>query len=223
MRSIAIVILSFNGEKDTLECLKSIKNLKTDGFELLTIVVDNGSDKKFSIYNSQFSNTKLKVIRNEENLGFSGGNNVGISYALKKNADYICILNNDTIVDKDLIEEFLKLAQSNEEIGIVVSKIYFAKGFEFHKNRYKEEERGHVIWYAGGVMDWGNVIGVHRGVDEVDHGQYEKVQETDFASGCCMFVKREVFERVGMLDKKYFLYYEDNDLSQRAKQVGFRI
>ena len=225
MRSIAIVILSFNGEKDTLECLKSIKNLKTDGFKLLTIVVDNGSTKALNLGNFQFpiSNFQFKLIRNEENLGFSGGNNVGIRYALKKNADYICILNNDTIVDQSLIEELLKLAQSNERIGIVVPKIYFAKGFEFHKNRYKEEERGRVIWYAGGVMDWRNAIGAHRGVDEVDHGQYKKVQETDFASGCCMFVKREVFEKIGFFDEKYFLYYEDNDLSQRAKREGFRI
>lgn len=218
MRSIAIVILNFNGEKDTLECLKSIDKLETDGFELLTIVVDNGSTKTFSFGNFQF-----KLIRNKYNLGFSGGNNVGIRYALKNNVDYICILNNDTIVDKSLVLELLKLAQSDESIGIVAPKIYFAKGYEFHKNRYEESEKGKVIWYAGGVMDWRNVIGVHRGVDEVDHGQYEKVQETDFASGCCMFVKSEVFQKIGFFDEKYFLYYEDNDLSQRAKREGFRI
>ncbi|MBI3092971.1 MAG: glycosyltransferase family 2 protein [Candidatus Levybacteria bacterium] len=223
MKSIAIVLLNFNGEKDTIECLKSIKKLETDGFALLTIVVDNGSEKKFRVQSSEFRVGELKIIHNDKNLGFSGGNNVGIRYAFKKNADYILILNNDTVVDKSLVLELLKLAQSDESIGIVVPKIYFAKGFEFHKDRYNESEQGRVIWYAGGIMDWKNVIGVHRGVDEVDRGQYEKVIETDFASGCCMFVKREVFERVGMFDEKYFLYYEDNDLSQRAKREGFKI
>lgn len=223
MKSITIVLLNFNGEKDTIECLKSIKKLETDGFALLTIVVDNGSEKKFRVQSSEFRVGELKIIHNDKNLGFSGGNNVGIRYAFKKNADYILILNNDTVVDKSLVLELLKLAQSDESIGIVVPKIYFAKGFEFHKDRYNESEQGRVIWYAGGIMDWKNVIGVHRGVDEVDRGQYEKVIETDFASGCCMFVKREVFERVGMFDEKYFLYYEDNDLSQRAKREGFKI
>ncbi|MBI2190302.1 MAG: glycosyltransferase family 2 protein, partial [Candidatus Levybacteria bacterium] len=203
-----IVLLNFNGEKDTIECLKSIKKLETDGFALLTIVVDNGSEKKFRVQSSEFRVGELKIIHNDKNLGFSGGNNVGIRYAFKKNADYILILNNDTVVDKSLVLELLKLAQSDESIGIVVPN---------------ESEQGRVIWYAGGIMDWKNVIGVHRGVDEVDRGQYEKVIETDFASGCCMFVKREVFERVGMFDEKYFLYYEDNDLSQRAKREGFKI
>lgn len=223
MKSIAIVLLNFNGEKDTIECLKSIKKLETDGFALLTIVVDNGSEKKFRVQSSEFRVGELKIIHNDKNLGFSGGNNVGIRYALKKNADYILILNNDTVVDKSLVLELLKLAQSDESIGIVVPKIYFAKGFEFHKDRYNESEQGRVIWYAGGIMDWKNVIGVHRGVDEVDRGQYEKVIETDFASGCCMFIKRGVFERIGFFDEKYFLYYEDNDLSQRAKREGFKI
>lgn len=225
MRSITIVILNFNGEKDTLECLKSIQNLETDGFEFLTVVVDNASKKEFSppVGGSEFRTGELKIIQNKENLGFSGGNNVGIRYALQNNADYILILNNDTVVDKNLVLELVKVAQSDESIGIVVPKIYFAKGYEFHKDRYKESEKGKVIWYAGGVMDWRNVIGVHRGVDEVDHGQYEKVQETDFASGCCMLVKREVFQRVGLFDEKYFLYYEDNDLSQKVKREGYRI
>lgn len=225
MRSIAIVILNFNGKKDTLECLKSIQNLETDDFELLTIVADNGSKKEFSppVGGSEFRMGELKIIKNKENLGFSGGNNVGIRYALKNKADYILILNNDTVVDKNLVLELVKMAQSDERIGIVVPKIYFAKGYEFHKSRYKENEKGKVIWYAGGVMDWRNVIGVHRGVDEVDRGQYEKVQETDFASGCCMLVKREVFDKVGLFDERHFLYYEDSDLSQRAKRSGFRI
>lgn len=225
MRKVAIVVLHFGEEKNTMDCLRSIDKLKINEFGLLTIVIDNEPKKEFSppTGGSEFKARELEIIQNKENLGFSGGNNVGIRYALKNNADYTLILNNDTIVDKNLVLELVKVVQSDEHIGIVVPKIYFAKGYEFHKDRYKESEKGKVIWYAGGVMDWRNVIGVHRGVDEVDNGQYEEVQETDFASGCCMFVKREIFEKIGFFDEKYFLYYEDNDLSQRLKRAGFRI
>ncbi|GAG55887.1 unnamed protein product, partial [marine sediment metagenome] len=80
-----------------------------------------------------------------------------------------------------------------------------------------------VIWYAGSRMDWENVLASHRGVDEVDIGRYQRMEETDFATGCCMLVKREVFEKIGLFDKKYFLYWEDNDFSQRAKKAGFKV
>lgn len=210
MKKIAIVILHFGSKENTLECLESISNLET------TIVVDNGSAERFKT-------GKLKVIKNEKNLGFAGGNNVGIKYALVDGADYILILNNDTLVDKNLILELLKMADSDPKIGIVVPKIYFAPGFEFHKDRYQEENLGKVIWYAGGIMDWENIIGHHRGVDEVDHHQYDKVEETEIATGCCMLLKKDVFEKVGLFDEKYFLYYEDADLSLRAIKAGFRI
>lgn len=220
MKKVAVVVLHFNGEKDTLECLQTLSNLSAEDCRLLIIVVDNGST---AASKAVISNFQVRLIRNEENLGFAGGNNVGIKYALDWAADYILILNNDTLVDKNLIDELLKVANSDEKIGIVVPKIYFAKGYEFHKDRYKNQNLGKVIWYAGGIMDWENVIGKHRGVDEIDRGQYDKIGETDFATGCCMLVKKEVFETLGLFDKKYFLYYEDSDLSVRAKKAGYKI
>jgi len=227
MKKIAIVILTFNGEKDTMECLESIAKMRSLNYKLQIIVVDNGStDADASVIsNFQFpiSNFGFKVIQNKENLGFAEGNNVGIRYALENGADYVVILNNDTIVHVDLINELVKTAESSEKIGIVVPKIYFAPGFEFHKDRYKKEELGKIIWYAGGIMDWRNVLGYHRGVDEVDDGQYQKTEETDYASGCCMLIKKEVLQKIGLFDEKYFLYYEDNDLSQRTKKAGFSI
>ena len=104
MKKIAIVILNFNGENQTLACVQSIEKLKKEDCKLNIIIVDNGSVDKFI-------DNKLQIIRNEENLGFSGGNNVGIQYALDHDADYIVILNNDTIVDKNLISELLKVAE----------------------------------------------------------------------------------------------------------------
>lgn len=216
MKKVAIVILNFNGTKDTIECLKSINKLSIPDIDLLTVIVDNGSKEKFKVEG-------IKVIRSEENLGFAGGNNVGIKYGLDWDAGYILILNNDTAVDKNLIKELIETAGSDSKIGIVVPKIYFTKGFEFHKNRYKENDLGKVLWFGGGIMDWKNVIGRHRGVDEVDNGQYDEVVSTDYATGCCMFIKREVFEKVGLFNEKYFLYCEDSDLSIRVKRAGFKI
>ena len=102
-------------------------------------------------------------------------------------------------------------------------RFIFAPGFEFHKDRYKKEERGKVIWFAGGMIDWKNIHGHHRGVDEVDHGQYDRIWEADFITGCCLAARRQVFEKIGLLDRRYFLYYEDLDFCQRAKRAGFKI
>ena len=223
MDKVCISIINFNGREDTIACLNSIKKLNQKNFELKVVVIDNGSLEKFDISEDYLGGIPLKIIESGKNLGFSGGHNLGIKYALENLADYVVILNNDTILDENLIYELLKLAKSDAKIGIVVPKIYFAKGFEFHKDRYKEEDEGRVFWYAGGIMDWKNVSGHHRGVDDIDHGQYEILEETDFATGCCMLIAKEVFERVGFFNEKYFLYYEDNDLSQRARKAGFKI
>lgn len=223
MSKIAVVILNFNGNKDTLECIKSLNKLEIGTDKLFIIIVDNGSEEEFRIQNLEFVSWKLKIIRSKKNLGFAEGNNVGIKDALDQGADYILILNNDTLVDKNLVKELVNTFKKDEKIGIVSPKIYFAKGFEFHKDRYPNNKLGRVIWYAGGIMDWKNLIGFHRGVDEVDNGQYDKETETDFASGCCMAVKKEVFEKIGFFDQKYFLYYEDNDFNQRTIKKGYKI
>ena len=206
-----------------MDCIESIKNIHTFSFKLTILIIDNGSSEKLGIHDNRFGNIVLKVINNKENLGFSGGHNVGIRYALENGADFVVILNNDTLVDKNFLEELLKVSGQAKNVGILVPKIYFAPGFEFHKKRYKRNELGKVLWYAGGEMDWKNVIGRHKGVDEVDHGQYNRVEETELATGCCMMVRKEVFERVGNFEEKYFLYYEDSDLSIRCRKKGFKI
>lgn len=218
MPLVFVSILNFNGKKDTIACLKSLEKINKESFDLKVLVIDNASKEKFDL--PQLDNLQVGLIKNDKNLGFSGGHNIGIDHALKNGADYVLILNNDTTVDKNLIT---RLLNCSKDAGIVAPKIYFYPGSEFHKGRYTKSEEGKVFWYAGGVMDWANVIGHHRGVDDVDHGQYDLVQSTDFASGCCMLVKKDVFAKIGLFDEKYFLYYEDNDLSQRARKAKFKI
>ncbi|OGH11602.1 MAG: hypothetical protein A3B38_02215 [Candidatus Levybacteria bacterium RIFCSPLOWO2_01_FULL_36_13] len=220
MSKVFISLLTFNDNESTLECLESIRKLDRKDIELNVVVIDNASVEPF-VSRESLKEFKLKIIRSNQNLGFSGGHNIGIKYSLQNGADYIVILNNDTQVDKDLITNMLKAFKS--DVGIVVPKIYFAKGFEYHKERYSEKDKGKIIWYAGGEIDWKNILGKHTGVDEVDSNKYSKTSETEIATGCCMMIKKEVFENVGLLDDRYFLYYEDADFSIRSKIKGFKI
>jgi len=221
MVKVFVTLINYNNNRATYDCLQSLEETNIESFELSVIVVDNASREKFT-EDKKYQKFNLKIIRSEENLGFAGGQNVGINYALDNGADYVLVLNNDVILDKNLIVELLKTFD-NKDCGIVSPKIYFSKGHEFHKDRYQKEDLGRVIWYAGGKMDWKNMLASHRGVDEVDKGQYETVEQTNFASGCCEMIKREVFDKAGLFDVRYFLYYEDNDLSQRAKKQSFKI
>jgi GT2 family glycosyltransferase len=225
MKHVVISLLNYNGKKNTLDCLESLRNIAIDNFKITILVVDNASTdgSQFQISNFKFQNFNYKAILNKKNLGFAGGNNIAIKYALENSVDYVLILNNDTSVDHDFLTELLKAADRGKNAGILVPKIYFAPGFEFHKDRYSKNELGKVFWYAGGEIDWENIIGHHRGVDEVDRGQFDKTKETELATGCCMLIKKEVFERIGCFDDKYFLYYEDADLSMRAKRESFKI
>ena len=222
MKSVFVSILNFNGAENTLECLRSLDRVSVKGIELTVLLIDNASSEKLKVISSEFK-LNIEIIHNKENLGFAGGHNVGIKYALLKNADYIIVLNNDVLLGEEFMSRLVSTAGESSEAGIVAPKIYFEKGFEYHKGRCKDRDLGKIIWYAGGEMDWGNVIGHHRGVDEVDRGQYNKTEETEYASGCCMLIKAEVLKKVGFFDEKYFLYYEDNDLCQRTKMAGFKI
>ena len=105
----------------------------------------------------------------------------------------------------------------------VSPKIYFAPGYEFHKDNYGEEHKGKVVWFGGGKFDWDNVMSIHRGIDEVDRGEYGEEMEMDFATGCCFMVKREVLEKTGMFDDSYFAYFEDSDFSKRVLDAGYKI
>lgn len=221
MPKIFINLITFNDNVSTNACLESLEKLNKKAFELEVVVVDNGSKEKFET-DREYKNFNLKILYSEKNLGFSEGQNLGIKYALEETADYIVVLNNDVIADENLIVELLNSFQS-QEVGVVCPKIYFAKGYEYHKNRYEKKDLGKVFWYAGGLIDWENVFGKHRGVDEVDKGQFDQREEIQVATGCCMMVRRDVFEKVGLFDKSFFLYYEDADLSMRVKSKGFKI
>lgn len=218
---VTLIIVNFNGCADTLECLDSIKKAHlTKEIQLDIVVVDNASaDDSVEKIRKQFPSVHI-IIKNE-NTGFAEGNNSGITYALKRDADYVLLLNNDTYVAEDFITRLTDGAKKNSRGGIFVPKIYFAPGCETFEERYKSTELGKVIWYAGGLIDWENMLASHRGVDEVDIGQYDEVIKTAYATGCAMLIKKEVFDTVGFFDRRLYLYYEDLDFCRRAQKKGY--
>lgn len=219
---IAVIVLSFNSAGYISDCLHSLQQLILGETKLEIIVVDNASsDDSVKVVREKFPS--LTLISNAQNLGYAEGNNVGIRYSLAKNFDFIWIVNPDVTVEKNSLTELLSAAGTYPLAGVFGSKIYFAPGYEFHKERYSQKELGHVFWYAGGNMDWGNMYGSNRGVDQVDSGQFDNDVETDFVTGASMFVRTKVFATVGLLDPKYFLYYEENDFCQRVKAAGWKL
>ncbi len=223
MKRIAIIILNWKQPKLTIETISSLLKINHPSFNYEIILVDNGSsDDSLKKFNKKYKNNKLvKILNTKENLGYAAGNNFGIKYALDNDFDFLVIINNDIIADPNFVEEMLK--ESNQ-FDILGPKIYFAPGFEFHKDRYSKKDRGKVIWSVGGKMDWNNIYGSNIGVDKIDHGQFEKInQDVDFISGCCLMASRGVFKTIGNFDKKYFMYFEDVDFCQRAKKSNLKL
>lgn len=223
MTSVAIIILNWKQPKLTTETIDSVLKIKHPNFNYQIILVDNGSpDNSIKIFKQKYQKNKLiKVLNTRSNLGYAGGNNFGIKYALKNNFDFLVLLNNDVLVDQDFLTNLIKETNKYDVLG---PKIYFAPGFEYHHDRYQEKDRGKVIWSMGGQMDWNNIYGSNISIDEVDHGQFTQVEEKiDFISGCCLMASRNVFKKIGALDEKYFMYLEDVDFCHRAKINGFKM
>lgn len=240
--NVSIITLNWNGWEDTIECLESIFQNNYHNYNV--IVIDNNSNdesidkikeycsgklkvqSKFFKYdnqnkpikilenldkdNSSSSSERLILIKNNENVGFAEGNNIGINFALNNlNPDYILLLNNDTVVDKEFLDEMLKVSESGNEIGIVGPKIYY----------YDEPNR---IWFAKGKISWKFCRGLNIGYNEIDNGQYNQITEIEYASGCTFLIKTEIIEKIGLLDKRFFLYFEEIDWTLRASKLGYK-
>lgn len=222
MDIIATILVNYNSAKDTKACVESLLSARTTGFRHNIVVVDNGSSQPLQISKNILSQSQVSLVRSEINLGFTGGNNLGITFARDTfQPDYFFLLNNDTTVAGDCLVKLYRRADQTDELGVVSPKIYFTKGREFHD--YPPKVKGKVLWYAGGSIDWPNLTAFHRGVDEVDHGQFDAQTESDFATGCAVLIPRQIIETVGLLDKKYFLYFEDVELSYRWRQHNFKL
>lgn len=212
---IGLVTVNYNQYKMTEEFLDSLAKIKNP--EKTSVYIADVSSKKETFKIKKYP---MKVVLEPlPNKGYAFGINQGVKYFLKNKITQFCAINNDIFFDKNFALEAEKGFQKADIFG---GKIYYAPGYEYHK-KYKKSEIGKVLWYAGGIDDWNNVFTYHRGVDEVDKGQYDKFEKTDFITGCMLFFNKKVVDKVGFWDESYFLYYEDSDFCERAKRKGFTL
>lgn len=192
--------------------------------------LEKQNNKKFHIFLVDLSDTKKLIVNKKlnisvftsENLGYAHGVNIGVQEAIKSGFEIFCVMNNDTFMDKDFVDQVISRVEKNPS-SLIGGKIYYAPGFEYHKTRYQKKDLGKVFWYAGGIMDWKNAYTNHRGVDEVDIGQYQKIENTDFISGCLVCFDKLLWNVVGPWNESYFLFYEDADYSERSKKAGLKL
>jgi GT2 family glycosyltransferase len=156
------------------------------------------------------------------NRGYAYAVNRGIERAQKEGATQFCVMNDDTFVAREFVTQVRRQLNTHPHC-IIGGKIYYAPHFEYHKERYTEDDLGTVLWYAGGIVDRAHAMTTHRGVDEVDQGQYNIPQTTEFVTGCLIAFDASVISTIGMWDESYFLYYEDADYCERGKRHGIQI
>lgn len=221
---MAVLLLNYYGSSDTVECVRSVQQSVLSSDWSLRVIIGNITEENREESAREEREFLLKKLSRVEmvdlpNLGFSGGNNLLMEMAKKDSVvDVFVLLNNDTTVSSDALQ---KMAEAVVSADVIVSpKIRFSAGKEFHREAYAQEERGVVLWYAGGVIDWENIYAWHRGVDEVDLGQQDEPGLTDFATGCCLALSRKTQEKIGLLDESYFMYLEDLDFCRRAQSRG---
>ena len=199
---VAVIVVNWKKYDITSSCIESILNSTNSNFKI--ILVDNESDNK-KVKNFKYRN-EIEIIQNKKNEGFSKAYNIGIDYALKNNYDYTLLINNDTIVEKNLIEVLLKTAQA-KNFSVVQPLIL----------KYNSK----VIWNAGGRINYffGNFITRKKVGNSLNSSQ----ELTEWLTGCCCLFKTKIFKEIGKLDESFFAYYEDVDFSLRLKKHGYKI
>jgi len=204
---VYVILLNWNGWEDTRECLDSCLKISYPNYRIL--VVDNGStDGSGDMIRERYGS--IELIQTGSNLGFTGGNNIGMRHALNKGADYVLLLNNDTIVDPAFVTELVAAMETDKMVGIACSKIYF----------YDHPD---VFWYAGASfhpwLGWGR----HRGYGQRDTGQFDRVEQTVRPTGCALMASRELCSAVGLLREEFFIYCEDTDWGMRTRNAGYKV
>ena len=208
MPKVSIVLVNWNNFEDSEECLKSLKKVTYPNYEVL--LVDNASEgNDVELFKLRFGDS-IRLIENDKNYGFAKGCNIGMTDALSRGADYVVLLNNDTVVPPDFLDTLVSTAQSDHKIGIAGGKVYC----------YEYPE---MIWFAGGIIDYQTGKTPIRGSGETDHGQYDEITEVDWICGCFMFITRDLLQSIGMFDERFFFGWEDADLCVRTSKSDYRI
>lgn len=203
--NVCIVIVNYNNTKDTIECLESVKEINYPQFEV--VLVDNCSTKKENL-DEYMDNQRFKLLQLEDNVGFAGGNNAGIKFALDNfnDLDYFLLLNNDTTVEPDFLTYLVEEIESDDKIGACCSHINY-------------HDRPEETWYSGGGIKW--LIGTpfHR----TKKRKNLKSTDEDFLTGCVFLFPSQIINDVGYLTEDYFLYFEDVAYSLEIKKAGYKL
>jgi len=198
---VGVTIVNWNLAEDTLACLDSVFRMTFPSFEVT--VVDNGSsDRSVERIRKRFP--QVHQLRNESNEGFAFAANQGIERALARDCDYALILNNDTIVAPDLLQDLVAEGEKDPEIGVLSPRIFF----------FNEPER---TWHL--AARWHPWLPMPVDIWQAD----ATLVEADFVSGCGMLLRRRMLDEIGAFDTRYFMYGEDIDLCARARQAGYRV
>jgi hypothetical protein len=206
MSRLYIIILNTNRRDDTLECLRS---LRANSYESKTIVVLDNASTDGSVEAIRAGYPEAQIVGLTKNLGYAGNNNVGIDLALKQGADWILVLNEDTVLSPDCLERMIEYGERNENIGIVGPMVY----------HFDEPQ---VIQSAGGVLGdrWD---AIHLSANETDVGQYLQPHAVEWISGCAIMLRRKLIEQIGALDERFYYYWEEVEWCVRASKAGWRI
>jgi GT2 family glycosyltransferase len=203
---IAVVVLHYRNLSDTLECLDSLERQDYPHFE---IVLVNNDPTDAACKNSTAGYTRLHFIQNEKNLGFAEGSNVGMRFALKRGADAVLLLNNDTTTSPHLLSAFASAAASHPTAGVFGAKILY----------YEDPT---VLWHAGGDVHPVSLRCFHEGCLDSDlEKKWDTIRPINYACGCALFATKEAIETVGLLAPEFFLIWEEIDWCWRMRQAGY--
>lgn len=207
---LAVILVNYNGKQYNDACIESL--LRQRGVcEMKIILVDNASqDDSMQRIEEHFDkDSRIETIRLDDNYGFSYANNIGIRRAGEWGADHVLLLNNDTEAEEDMIKELLLCADRHPD-SVIAPKIYYSG-------------KRDILWSAGGAVSPFIRKVRHIGLNQKDEGQFDAERRIGFATGCCLLLPKAVIGRAGLLDERFFLYYEDTEYCFRLRKMGIEI
>jgi hypothetical protein len=207
MPSVVVILVNYRRSEETIECVRSLRRCSPEPAEI--IIVDNASTA-VSAGALRTGCPGVTLLESRKNLGFAGGNNLGIRRAMERPARYVLLLNNDTTIEPDAIGKLVDAAERGQRTGVLGAKI-----------RYHDTPG--ILWYAGGNVNPTSGFVSHSGIGEPDRGQHDQPKEVDFVTGCCMLISHELLQTIGFLDETFFAYLEDVDFCLRARRAGFHV
>lgn len=204
---VGVVVVNWNNATDTIECLTSLQ--KMDYPDFFTVVVDNAStDGSETVILNKFSGVHL--IRMERNRGYASACNKAIEYCLANQAEQVLLLNNDVIVHPNILREMIRVMEMQNSIGVVGPLVLY----------YNDRSR---VFSAGGRFDRFTARNRAIGQGSQEVSRYQLPREVDYVSGCALLVRSDLFEKTGLMDTRYFMYYEEVDFCLRARKAGYKI